>query len=265
LPVLSGWGKIVDKRRRMHEIVNTLRMRNIVYIKELTKRFNVSDMTIRRDLNALAEDEVIDLIPGGAVLRLVGDQEDTYQVTKEESVHTIEKLRIGQKAASLIEPNDTVILDIGTTTEYIAKFLRTDTPVTVLCSTLNAVVELYKKKNCSIILASGYFHSDTMMFESPEGIELIRRTRADKVFVSAAGIHHDLGVTTVYPHELQSKKTILTSAKTRILVADSTKFGKTKSVYFSELSNFQIIISDSGLPDFYADLIREMGIELYIV
>lgn len=255
----------MDKNRRIHEIVNTIRVRNIVYIKDLAKRFNVSEMTIRRDLNALAKDELIELIPGGAMLKLTEDNEYTYLVMKEESVRTIEKLRIGQKAASLIEPNDTIILDIGTTTEYVAKFIRTDTPVNVLCCTLNAVAELYKKKNCSIIITGGYFHPETMAFESTEGIELVKRMRADKVFVSAAGIHHDLGVTTVYPYELQIKKTILTSAKTRILIADSSKFGKTKSVYFSELSNYHKIITDSGISGFYSDLIREMGIELYIV
>ncbi len=249
----------------MLEIINTLRIRNIVYIKDLIKRFNVSDMTIRRDLSALAEENVLELIPGGAMLKRMDDQENNYVVTKEESVRTIEKLRIGQKAASFIEPNDTIILDIGTTTEYIAKYIRTDTPVTVLCYSLNTVVEVYKKKNCSIIFASGYFHPETMMFESQEGIELIKRTRADKVFVSAAGVHNELGVTTVYPHELQSKKTILSSAKTRILVVDSSKFGKTKSVYFADLSDFQMVITDTGISEFYADLIRDMGIQLIVV
>lgn len=255
----------VNKNRRILEIVNILQTKNAVYIKELTKRFNVSDMTIRRDLNTLASEQLVELIPSGAILKTTKESGNTYLVTQEASVRTIEKLRIGQKAASLIEPNDTIILDIGTTTEYMAKYIRTDAPVTILCYTLNTVVELYKKKNCSIIFASGYFHPDTMAFESPEGIELIKRTRADKVFVSAAGIHQELGVTTVYPHELQSKKAILSSAKTHILLADSSKFGKTKSVYFSDLSDYHIIITDSGIPDSYAKLIREMGITLFIV
>lgn len=255
----------MNKNQRMHEIVVILKNKSVVYIKDLIKKFDVSDMTIRRDLNALSDDGIVDLIPGGAMLKMVETIEDNYQVSEEETVRTIEKMRIGQKAASLITPNETVILDIGTTTEYIARFLRTDAPVTVLCSTLNAVVELYKKKNCTIILASGYFHPDTMMFESPEGIDLMKRTRADKVFVSAAGIHHDLGVTTVYPHELQSKKAILASAKSRILVADSTKFGKTKSVYFAELSTFQTVITDSGISDNYINLMRELEIELIVV
>ncbi len=237
----------------------------MVNIRELTKKFEVSEMTIRRDLSLLANENLVDLIPGGAILKRPQDNESRYLVTNEESVRTIEKLKIGQRAVSLIEPNETIILDIGTTTEYLAKYLREDAPVTVLCFTLNALVEVYKKKNCSIIFAGGYFHPQTMTFESAEGIELIRRTRADKAFVSAAGIHNELGVTTVYPHELQAKKAILSSARSRILVADSSKFGQTKSVYFADMSSFQTVITDTGIPEDYARFIRDLGVELILV
>jgi DeoR family deoxyribose operon repressor len=234
-------------------------------IRELTKKFEVSEMTIRRDLMLLAKENLVELIPGGAILKRPEDNESRYLVTSEESVRTIEKLKIGQRAVSLIEPNETIILDIGTTTEYVAKYLREDAPITVLCYTLNTLVEVYKKKNCSIIFAGGYFHQQTMTFECSEGIELIKRTRADKAFVSAAGIHNELGITTVYPHELQAKKAILSSAKSRILVVDSSKFGQTKSVYFADMSSFQTVITDTGIPEDYARFIRDLGVELILV
>lgn len=255
----------MNKHRRIQEIVNSLRLRSIVSIKDLTRRFDVSEMTVRRDLNLLEKENVVELIPGGAMLKMPTDNEQSYFVADEESVRAIEKLKIGQKAVSFIEPNETIILDIGTTTEYIAKLLREDLPITVLTYTFNSLVEIYRKKNCRIIFAGGYFHPDTMSFESPEGIELIKRTRADKGFVSAAGIHLELGVTTVYPHELQLKKTILGSTKNRILVVDSSKFGKTKSVYFADLIDFQTVITDAGIPDDYAQSIRDLGIDLVIV
>ncbi len=237
----------------------------MVNIRELTKKFEVSEMTIRRDLSLLAKENLVDLIPGGAILKRAEDNESRYLVTNEESVRTIEKLKIGQRAVSLIEPNETIILDIGTTTEYLAKYLREDAPIRVMCYTLNTLVEVYKKKNCSIIFAGGYYHPQTMMFESEEGIELIKRTRADKAFVSAAGIHDELGITTVYPHELQAKKAILSSAKSRILVVDSSKFGQTKSVYFADMSSFQTVITDTGIPEDYARFIRDLGVELILV
>ncbi len=258
----------VDKNQRVNEIITLLRRKNVVSIRELKDKFKISEMTARRDLLQLVQDNVIEMIPGGAIFKSPHSpdvEEEKYFVTQEENVRTVEKLKVGQRAAMLIQHGDTVIIDIGSTTEYIAKFLREDIPVTTLCFTLNTLVELYRKKNCNIIFAGGYFHPETLVFESPQGIELISRTRADKVFVSAAGVHPELGVTTVYPHELETKRAIMSSAKKRILVVDSSKFGRTKSAYFAELSSFHTIITNADLPEVYRQSIMEKGIELIMV
>ncbi len=257
----------MNKNLRMKEILNTLRLRSVVNIKELKQKLNVSEMTIRRDLNELSRDQVVKLIPGGAILQPVNDlgseEESKYHITHDGNVHIREKINIGRKAASLIEPYDTVILDIGSTTEYVAKFLREDIILTTVCFTLNVLVDIYRKKNCRVIFPGGYLHDETLMFESIEGIRLIQRTRADKAFVSAAGVHHELGVTTVYPYELETKQAIMKSAKTNILVVDSSKFGKTKSVYFADLSDFDLIITDEGIPQEYVKAIHDLGIKLH--
>lgn len=255
----------MNKNRRIEEISNVLRLRTIVSTRELSKRFGVSEMTIRRDLNLLNVEGVVDLIPGGAALKMPEAENSKYIINREVSVRTLEKLKIGQKAASLITAGETVILDSGTTTEYMARYIPDDIPITVVCYTLNALVEVFKKRSCRIIFAGGYFHRETMTFENDEAVSLIQRIRADKVFASAAAIHYELGVTTVYPHELQLKKAILSTTTNRILLADSSKFGKTKSVYYADLPEYQTIITDSGIPADYVKWIRDQGIELLIV
>jgi len=127
----------------MKTIINMLRYRNAISIKELTKQMNVSEMTIRRDLNLLENDNIVELIPGGAIFKAYVDSErdqEKYLIENEEARRTREKIRIGQKAASLIEQNDTIILDVGSTTEYVAKFIRKEIPVTILCCALNILV-----------------------------------------------------------------------------------------------------------------------------
>ena len=256
----------MDKNRRLKEIVEILKRKSAVSIKDLRRRLDVSEMTVRRDLNVLEEDNIVELIPGGAIFRTLDDiEEGKYNITHEETVRTREKVKIGQRAASIIEPNDTVILDVGSTVEYVAKFIPREFPVTVICSTLNILVEIYRKKNCSPIFTGGYFHDNTLMFESPEGIRLINRTRTDKGFVSAAGIHETLGVTCANPYEVETKQAAIGSSKTKILTADSTKFGKTKISYFAELDEFDVIITDSGISDEYRDIIVSLGIDLIIV
>jgi DeoR family deoxyribose operon repressor len=252
--------------RRIKSIINILHLKNVVNIKDLTKKFNVSEMTIRRDLALLNDDNIVELIPGGAILKTDREKEDEkYLITHEETRRTREKIRIGQKTSQLIQPNDTVVIDVGSTTEYIAKFVREDVPVTVLCYALNIMVEIYRKNNCRPIFAGGYFHQNTLMFESAEGINFIKRIRADKAFVSAAGIHRDLGITCANPYETETKKAVLKSSKTKILIADSSKFGKTSSSYFAELKDFDMVITDNELQDEYRDVIRELGIELITV
>jgi DeoR family deoxyribose operon repressor len=103
------------------------------------------------------------------------------------------------------------------------------------------------------------------MFESPEGINLISRTRSDKAFVSAAGVHAELGVTCANPYELETKKAILSSSKTKILLVDSSKFGKTKIAYFADLRDFDMVITDTEIPTEYSTIIKNLDITLITV
>ena len=175
-----------------------------------------------------------------------------------------EKRRIALKAASLIEPDDIIILDAGSTSELIAKNLPTEHPITVICYSLNIASVISKRPNCSLILAGGIYHESSMIFESQEGLNLIKRNRAKKAFVTASGISTKLGITCSNFFESTTKQIILESCLTSILVADSSKFGEIQTGHFSDLENFDIIITDSGLPEEFKDEINKLGKKLYI-
>jgi DeoR family deoxyribose operon repressor len=258
----------VDRNQRIKHILNMLRLKNVATIRSLSESLGVSEMTIRRDLNYLSEEDAVEIIPGGAIFKatsLPDIENEKYLITHEETKKTQEKMKIGQRASSLIEPNDTVALDVGSTTEYLAKFIPDQFPITVLCYALNILVEIYRKKNCVPIFAGGYFHENTLMFNSPGGLDLIRSTRLDKAFMSAAGVHDDLGVTCANAYEIETKKAVMASAKTRILLADSSKFGKTRFAHFGDLRDFNIIITDGELPGEYGKTIQDLDISLITV
>jgi DeoR family deoxyribose operon repressor len=256
----------VNKNERIKRIIISLQNRSVVNIKDLTRELRVSEMTIRRDLSLLEADNIVESIPGGAILKPHEEQDDDkYLIENAETRRTREKVKIGKKAASMIAANDTVIIDVGSTTEYIAKFIRDDLPVTILCYALNVLVDIYRKKGSHPIFAGGYFHENTLMFESMEGINLIRKTRADKSFISAAGFHETLGVTCPHHYEVETKSAVIKSSNTKILTMDSSKFGKAKAAHFAEPSDFDIIITDNELSEMYREIIREAGIELILV
>lgn len=258
----------VSKKNRTSLIMNNLFANDFVNIKELATRLMVSEMTIRRDLKELSQGNILTLIPGGAVLKrnpLVEAQQEKYLLQKAESLMLEEKIRISRKAASLVEPSDIIIIDTGSTTENLPRFIPRNIHLTVICYALNILFNVYKNKNWRLIFPGGYFHEDTLMFERPEGIDMIKKIRSSKAFISAAGVSGKLGITCATDYEKETKKAVIQSSGMKILLVDSSKFGKIKVSHFAELTDFDIIITDKGIPEEYIELINNFNIKLHIV
>ncbi|MBN1834420.1 MAG: DeoR/GlpR transcriptional regulator [Spirochaetales bacterium] len=256
-----------QKIERLNKVIQILRASNIVRIRELARILKVSEMTIRRDLDLLYGEGIINLIPGGAILKKDGhpEAEKTYYLDDEKGIRIEEKNRIGKKAASLIDHGDIVIIDSGSTTERMVGYMPQEMEITVLCYSLNILLQLYRRKLPRLIFAGGYFHEDTAMFESPEGVQLIHKNRANKAFIAAGGVSDKLGVTTPFHFEVPTKRAAIDTSHTRVLMVDSSKFGKIEAAYFAELTEFDVIITDRGIDKTYLELIQESEIEILLV
>lgn len=259
---------MIGKNNRVNYLLNRLSIDGFSSIKELSKKLEVSEMTIRRDLRELSKSNIITLIPSGAILKKnppMNKDEEKYLIQAAESLMLEEKIKISRKAASLIEPNDVIVIDTGSTTENLPKFIPENMSLTVICYALNILFNVYENKNWKLIFPGGYFHGDTLMLESPEGIEIIKRIRANKAFISAAGVSEKLGVTCATAYEKETKKAVIESSDKKILLVDSTKFGKIKISHFADLTDFDIIITDTGISKEFVNIIKNIGIKLYIV
>jgi len=254
---------------RTNYILNRLSVEGFANIKVLSKRLEVSEMTIRRDLKELSKENIVTLIPGGAILKrnttVEKDDEEKYLIQTAESLMLEEKIKISRKAASLVEPNDVIVIDTGSTTENLPKFIPENIPLTVICYTLNILFNVYENKNWKLVFPGGYFHNNTLMFESQEGIRIIKKIRANKAFISAAGVSEKLGVTCATDYEKETKKAVIESSDTKILLVDSSKFGKIKISHFADLTDFDIVITDSGISKECEEIIKNIGVKLYIV
>ena len=102
------------------------------------------------------------------------------------------------------------------------------------------------------------------MFESPEGLQMIRNFRATKAFISASGASRQFGVTCMNAYERETKKAMITSSMKKILLLDSSKFDVIRSDYFAELSEFDEIVTDAGISAEYTEIIKGLGITLRI-
>lgn len=255
------------KLQRANKIIDILKERNGATVKELASILNVSEMTIRRDLEVLKSNNIINNVYGAAIYNPsnnIEKLESFYDINSETIKQENQKLLIGKTAASLIEEDDVIIIDTGTTTEKLASSIDPNLKISALIFNTNILNELIQKKNINLIFSGGYFHPNTQMFESAEGISLITKTRATKVFVSASGVHETLGVTCSNSYEVLTKQAILNSSLEKILLVDSSKFGTVKSSYFADLNNFNTIITDDGISDEWKEIIHNKGIKLII-
>ncbi|MDR2159707.1 MAG: DeoR/GlpR family DNA-binding transcription regulator [Treponema sp.] len=255
------------KVERSGRIVEILRERNGASIRELAAETGVSEMTIRRDLEQLRLDNIVSLVHGAAIYRSnpAGSQDRDYHLTLEKGINISEKDRIGRAAAALVVPGDTIIIDVGTTTELMAKHLPQNLAVTVVCFTMNALMKIYNKGVDTLVMGGGYYHANTQLFESAETINLIRRIRATKLFLSAAGVSRELGLTCANQYEVDVKQACIESSLQKILLADSKKFGQIRPAYFAPLSRMDMVITDSGIDGEWAAVMAQMGIGVQTV
>ncbi len=259
------------KIQRLSALVEILQTKKSATVKELAERLDTSFMTIRRDLDELQEHNIIIRSHGKAHLcdnaptGLYESIDKIYSLDWASSSNFEEKKRIASFAASLIEPNDTIILDNGSTTDLIPDNIPSEMNLTVACYNLNILVKISNRPNTKIIFGGGYFHPSDQMFESAENIKFLESIRAHKLFLSASGIHATLGLTCAHDFEVAVKQTVLNSALTKILVADSSKFGAIRTVCFEKLDVVDVIVTDKGLSQDWIDRIHERGIKLYTV
>lgn len=256
----------MNKRdRRKRSILEHVEESGAVSVRELANRLNVTGVTIRRDLNQLSQENRLRLMHGVAISNDHGREDDEeYQVTEAERHQAAEKRAIGVAAAGLLEPDDIVIIDAGTTTEWIAQALSPDMSITVICNSLNIVNRLSRNDNCRLIVPGGVFRKSSMMFESDTGINLIRDIRAQKAFISASGVDIRLGVTCTNMYEIGPKQAAIESSGTRILVVDSSKFGSVRVAYFAPITDFDIVITDDRISDKHAKMVEDAGIRLIV-
>lgn len=242
-----------------------LNQKSELSVKEIAEMLHVSDMTVRRDLNELEKQGIIRRTHGGATLLDPSSSvRDPYILGEQTAKNVREKSMIGIKAASLVCPDETILLDSGSTTPFVARHIDKDLPLTVLCYTFTNALEFYPRKNANLILLGGFFHRDSNIFHSVENRALISNIRADKAFISTGGLDPKLGLTTYFYYEADIKREMIRSARQIILVTDSTKFGKISVTHFAGLDEVDTVITDEGISDEYREILADRGIELLI-
>lgn len=247
---------------RQRRILQEVKRRRAAKVFELSKLFDVSEMTIRRDLEKLDAERLIQRAYGGALSVEGTALEPTFQ--EKESVNIKEKERIGVAAASIVTEGNTICLSTGTTTMQIIKNLATK-KITVVTNSLNNAFELSKLSNVRLSIIGGELRAGSYAMVGSHTGKHFRQLYVDKLFLGVNGFSIEHGLTTPNPSEAEICRVMIEIAKETIVVADHTKL---ESVSFAKIANIECVdklITDSDVDEKYVKQLREREIEVTIV
>mgnify|MGYP001117088889 CR=1 FL=1 len=234
--------------KRQEEIVRLVQERESITVAELKDILQTSESTIRRDITSLDKEGRLTKVFGGAIaLRTAQIVNQELSVVQKQELQTTEKQAIAQYAASLIEPDDCVYLDAGTTTEMIIDFLKEYDVIYVT----NGITHARKLMNAGfkVHLIGGEIKAVTEAVVGEEALEQLDKYNFTKGFFGTNGLSRRQGYTTPDGSEALVKKTALRQCAKAYVLADRAKFDEVSSVTFAAYSDAQII-TDS-IPDHY--------------
>ena len=246
-----------ERRRRVFEVILA---RHTVAVTELAVLFDVSAMTIRRDLQALEEQGLVEAVHGGARSSLQSPFELSF--AQRELVDAEAKRAIGHLAASLVADGEAVALDASTTTVQVARNLAGRRRVTVVTNGIKAAAELGHRPGIDVIVTGGQLHQ-TASLVGPFARATIEHLRVDCLFFSVTGITSDLMLTGPSDFDAEMKAAMIAIARRVVLVADSGKFGRESYVRVASLSAIHDVVTDNRLPAAWAEQIEATGASLH--
>lgn len=242
--------------QRQDRILEEIRRTGAARVSDLTVVFGVSDMTIRRDLEHLAETGVVHKVHGGAVLSTNSSEEPGFAAKS--GLEQPAKVAIAKLAASLIRPNSAIALSAGTTTWGMAKFVANIPGLTIVTNS-TAVADLIATDSASrgqTVILTGGVRTPSAALVGPIADLTIRSLHVDQLFLGVHGMDSSAGFTTPNLAEAETNQALIESASQVIVCADSTKWGSVGLATFAPLSAAHVLITDSGLP---ADAIALLG------
>lgn len=248
---------------RQQRILEILRDELSVRGSRLGELLGVSEMTIRRDLDALERQGVVERTHGGAVFRqerVVGKFH--YNSAVQENLR--EKQRIARRAADIIEPNDIIFLGEGTTCAQMIRYVDSGMPFTIFTNNLGVISEIEDKTGDLILLGGAYNHI-TRALAGPLTMEMISQVNVTKLFLGVDGFSLNAGLTTPNLEIATVERSMIRHTRGKVIVmADHSKFGLVAEIVITPIKNIDVLITDRKIPDDFEQDLRSMNVEVVI-
>ena len=256
----------IPAEMRREQMLAFVKSRDFVRVSDLSVKFGVSEVTVRGDLDTLAERGQLRRIRGGAMPRPMPQSERSFE--EMQAARVDEKARIGELAASLVSSGETVILDVGTTTTAVAHALvrRTELyDVVVFTNSLNIAIELESAiPRFTVVVTGGTLRPMQHSLVDPLGGLMLDHINAHTVFLGCNGIDPHRGVTNINLPEAEIKRRMLRAARRRIIVADGSKVGAREVAQLCSIDEIDLLITDSTADPAVLNAFRERDLEVMV-
>lgn len=248
---------------RHQHIIDTLQKEGKVNVADLCAALDVSSVTIRKDLKLLEDKGLLFRTHGGATLH--NPYTIDRSVNEKEKIQSSEKLRIGAAAATLLQPNDSILIASGTTVLALAKSIQPKGNLTVITSALNVALELLRHPEIEVLQLGGLLRKSSSSVTGPYAEGILEDFSFSKLFLGVDGIDLEYGLTTTNAMEAHLNRQMIKTSQKTILLADSTKFGKRGFGKICGFEDIDQIITDGGVSEYIVRALEGMGIKVTIV
>ena len=249
----------VERRRA---IVDALRSHGVVSVTEMAGQLGTTEITVRRDLRAMAKEGLVVRARGGATLPASIGHEPTYSEKTRQAA--AEKASIARLAVDMIRPGDSILLGPGTTTQALAKLLVDSPELTVVTNSLLVAQALMGASRVEVILTGGTLRRSIHALVGPSAEESVRSLRASLAFISGNGFTAARGLSTPSPLVAATDRAFAGASQQVVVLADHTKIGQDTMCQTVPVARVQTLITDSGSDPAEIAAIREAGVDVRI-
>jgi DeoR family transcriptional regulator of aga operon len=252
----------IFQEERREQILTILDKENRIIINDIVERFNTTHATIRKDLALLEKEGLLQRTHGGAIKNkslFTG-----LALTEKEKLHLDEKIRIVKEAVKLISKGDIIILDSGSTTNLLAKEIKHFNGITVITNAINIASELMQS-DIEVILLGGNLMKESAALVGPITEDALQKISVNKFFQGVDGIDFEVGLTTPDMIEAKTCRMMMNSASERILLVDSSKFGRRSLGIIAKVDELDKIITTKKLSKNEIQKYSDCGVEMIFV
>jgi DeoR/GlpR family transcriptional regulator of sugar metabolism len=253
--------------KRIIEIKELIKNEKTVSVERISQIFNISSLTVRRDLARLDSEGFLNKVHGGAVYKEILEPEPIFN--DRVKLFCEEKDRIAQEAAKRINDNDAIILESGSTCLRVVRYLKDKKNLQVSTAGIPIADELWRlmsfKKDLVVSVSGGIVRSGSGIYIGPHAVSYFKSINVDKAFISAEGVSPERGITTVAQYDSELIKAMVESAKKTILICDSSKFGIDSYVNVIPMDKLDEIITDKNIATSMLEKIKNTGVKITCV